>query len=150
MCSSDLDYAIDQLGLRQQQLENLKDTNQIAVDVSNQLTAIQQARVRYQAAVQNRVLEEQLLAAEQKKFGLGASTTYNVVTQQRDLATAQSTEVAALVTYSNARVSLGQTLGTTLEDYNVSIEEARSGRVARASSVPATLPSPAPGTGGMR
>jgi outer membrane protein TolC len=135
------DYAIDQLQLRQSQLQNRKDLNQIAVDVSNQVIGLQQARVRYEAAVRNRVLEEQLLDAEQKKFSLGASTTFLVVTQQRDLATAQSSEVAALVTYSNARVSLDQTLGTTLDENHISLQEALSGRVARPSAIPASPPS---------
>jgi outer membrane protein TolC len=130
------DQGIDQLSLRQTELENQRTTNQVFVDVSNQTVGLQQARIRYQAAVKNRILEEQLLSAEQKKFGLGASTTYNVVQQQRDLVAAQSTEVAALVAYSNARIALDQTLGTTLKTNNVSIDEATSGHVARASSLP--------------
>jgi outer membrane protein TolC len=134
------DQAIDQLSLRQTELENLRTANQVSVDVSNQTVALQQARIRYQAAVKNRILEEQLLSAEQKKFSLGASTTYNVVQQERDLATAQSTEVADLVAYSNARVSLDQTLGTTLRTNNISIDEATKGHVSRASSLPASLP----------
>ncbi len=138
------DQVIDELSLRQQALENVRSTNQVAVDVSNQYIGIQQARIKYQAAVKNRVLEEQLLSAEQKKFALGASTTYNVVQQERDLATAQSSEVAALVAYSQARVSLDQTLGTTLKTNNVSIEEAKSAIVRRASTLPASLPGPQP------
>ena len=39
------DYAIDQLNLRQTELANLRSTNQIAVDVSNQVVGLQQARV---------------------------------------------------------------------------------------------------------
>ena len=112
----------------------------VAVDVANQVVGLQQARARYQAGVRNRVLEQQLLDAEQKKFSLGASTSFNVVTQQRDLATAQSTEVAALVAYSNARVGLDETLGVTLETNHVSIKEAMAGRVARTSGIPATVP----------
>ena len=81
-----------------------------------------------------------MLTAEQKKFGLGASTTYNVVQQERDLATAQSTEVAALVAYSQARVTLDQIIGATLKSNNVSIDEAKTGKVNRASSLPETLP----------
>jgi outer membrane protein len=134
------DQVIDKLSIRQAQLQNAKDINQIAVDVSNQAVAVQQARARYQAAVRNRILEQQLLDAEQKKFSLGASTTFNVVQQQRDLATAQSNEVAALASYSNARISLNQTLGTTLEANHVSVGEAVSGRVARPSVLPASLP----------
>jgi outer membrane protein len=135
------DYAIDQLQLRQSELQNQKDRNEIVVDVSNQVTGLQQARVRYEAAVKNRVLEQQLLEAEQKKFSLGASTTFLVVTQQRDLATAQSNEVAALVAYSNARVALDQTVGTVLDENHISIQEALSGRLARKSGIPASLPS---------
>jgi outer membrane protein TolC len=138
------DQVIDQLSIRQQALENARSSNQVLVDVSNQSIGLQQARIRYQAAIKNRVLEEQLLSAEQKKFALGASTTYTVVQQERDLATAQSTEVAALVTYSQARVSLDQTLGTTLQSNHISIEEATSGKVSRASSLPAALPADQP------
>lgn len=134
------DSAIDKLTMRQDQLQVQKDINQVAVDVSNQIVALQQARVRYLSAVKNRVLEQQLLDAEQKKFALGASTPYNVVTQQRDLATAQSSETAALVAYSNARIALGQTVGTTLEDTHVSIKDAKSGYIARQSALPANLP----------
>jgi outer membrane protein TolC len=134
------DYGIDQLQLRQTQLSVQKDLKQAQVDVLNAVVALQQSRARYDAALRNRVLAQQLLDAEQKKYALGASTPYNVIQQQRDLATAQSTEIAALVTYSNARVSLDQTLGTTLESNHISIAEARAGKVAQASSVPATLP----------
>jgi outer membrane protein len=137
---AEADYAIDQLSLRQLQLESVRHVNQTAVDVSNQVVALQQARVRYLAAVKNRVLQEQLLTAEQKKFALGASTTFLVVQQQRDLATAQASEIADLAAYSNARVSLDQTLGTTLEANNVSLQDAANGRVVRQSSVPTAMP----------
>jgi outer membrane protein TolC len=137
------DYAIDQLSLRQQKLESMRHVNQVAVDVSNQLVALQQARVRYQAAVKNRELQQQLLIAEQKKFALGASTTFLVVQQQRDLSAAQATEIADLAAYSNARISLNQTLGTTLEAAHVSISDAQTGLISRQSSLPSNLP-PAP------
>jgi outer membrane protein TolC len=134
------DAAIDQLSLRQQALENARTVNQVLVDVSNQMVALQQARIRYQASVKNRILEEQLLTAEQKKFSLGASTTYAVVQQERDLATAQSTEVAALVAYSKARVGLDQTVGTTLTSNQVSIDEVKQAKVGRPSVLPTSLP----------
>lgn len=138
--SAQADSAIDQLQLRQSQLQNQKDLNQIVVDVSNGVIELEQARVRYEAAVKNRVLEEQLLDAEQKRFRLGASTTFNVVTQERDLATAQSNEVAALVSYSNAHITLDQIVGNVLEENHISLEEALSGGVARPSTLSATLP----------
>lgn len=134
------DYGIEQLGLRQTELANRRTVNQVAVDVSNQSIALQQARARYQAAVRNRILQQQLLDAEQKRFALGASTSFLVVQQQRNLSTAQATEVAALVAYSNAHVALDQTLGLTLQANNISIEEAQSGQVHRQSVLPEKLP----------
>lgn len=134
------DNAIDQLALRQSALQVQKDVNEVAVDVSTGVVGVQQARVRYQAAVRNRILEQQLLDAEQKKFSLGASTTFNVVQQQRDLATSQSAETAALVAYSNARIALDQTLGTTLQVNHVSFDEAMKGQIARTSMLPTILP----------
>ena len=105
------DYSIDLLQLRQTQLTNRKDFNQVEVDVRNGVVALQQARARFDAALKNRELQQELFDAEEKRFRLGASTPYNVALQQRDLISAQSSAVAALVAYSTARVSLDQTLG---------------------------------------
>jgi outer membrane protein TolC len=116
------DYGIDQLSLRQTQLTNQKDINQVQVDLMNSVVALEQARARHEAAVKNRVLAQQLLDSERKKFSLGASTPYLVTQQQRDLATAQSAEIAALVSWSNARVALDQTLGVTLETNHVTLK----------------------------
>jgi outer membrane protein len=130
------DFGIDQLQLRQTQLENQKSLNQVGVDVLNSVVALRQARARYEAAVKNRELDQQLLDAEQKKLDLGASVPYNVIQQQRELAAAQSAELGALVSYSNARVALDQTLGTILDTYHVSIAGTRAGQVETPSTPP--------------
>jgi outer membrane protein len=98
---------------------------------------LRQARARYEAAVQSRILEQQLLDAEEKKFNLGASTPYNVIVQQRDLTAAQSSELAARVTYQSARISLDQTTGTTLEVNHVSLTDVKSGKIPQPSVLPA-------------
>jgi hypothetical protein len=67
---------------------------------------------------------------------LGASTVYNVTQEQRDLAGAQSSEIAALVTWSNARISLDQILGITLETNHISLADAQSGKISRISVTP--------------
>jgi outer membrane protein len=109
----------------------------VEVDIQNAVIALRQARARYDAAERNRVLQEQLLDAEQRRFRLGASIPYNVIQQQRDLVNAQYALSAALVSYSNARIALDQSLGATLEVNHISIDEARIGRVSRP---PAPLP----------
>ena len=123
------DLAIDQLQLRQTELSVQKDVNQIQVDVLNAVVTLQQARARYESSVKNRVLAEQLLKAEQRKFSLGSSTPYEVIQQQRDLTTAQSNEVATLVAHSNARIRLDQTLGTILETNHISVVDVLQGQM---------------------
>ena len=135
------DYAIDLLTLRQTQLGNRKDLNQVEVDVRNSVVTLQQARARFDAALKNRVLQQQLFEAEQKRFQLGASTPYDVAVQQRDLISAQSSAVTALVAYSTARVALDQTLGATLERNHISLEEVKTGRIPRSSALPVSAPS---------
>jgi outer membrane protein TolC len=137
---AEADYAIDQLSLRQQQLGVARTVDQAQVDIMNSIVALRQARARYETAAQNLILQQQLYEAEQKKFAAGESTAYNVTLQQRDLVSGQSTELSALVGWKNARMSLDQTTGATLDVYHVSIGEAQAGKVARPSSLPAELP----------
>jgi outer membrane protein len=134
------DYGIEQLQLRQTEIRTQKDLNQVAVDISNQLIALKQAHTRYKAATQSRVLEEQLVTAEQKKYQLGSSTTFAVIQVQRDLATAKANEIAAQAQYANAKIGLERVLGTTLQDYNISVDEAKNGKVARNSVIPPNPP----------
>ena len=131
------DMIRDQLSLRQQQIRQQQLINQIRVDVRNALIGVQQARAGYEAALKSRVLQEQTLAAEQKKYTLGASTIFFVIQAQRDLAQALSAEVAALSAHSIAKVELDRATGQILDTYSISIDEARRGRVSRA---PSSLP----------
>jgi outer membrane protein len=120
--SAQADMIRGQLSLRQQEIRQQEQLNQIRVDVTNAVIAVQQARAGYQAAVKARVLQEQTLDAEQKKYALGASTTYLVIQAQRDLVQAASTEVAALSTYSKAKIQINLATGQILSAYNISID----------------------------
>ena len=136
------DYATSELELRQNQLNLRKNTNQVTVDVQNAVIGLQQARVRYDAASKARELQDQTLAADQRRYALGAATVFQVIQDQRDLATSQSTEVQAMANYTHARISFDQALGNTLEVNHISLDEAMKGRLARDSVLPETLPVP--------
>ena len=128
------DYILDTLSLRTQELQHQRLINSIGVDVRNALIAVQQAGASYHAAVQARVLQEQTLDAEQKKYTLGASTIFLVIQSQRDLAQARSNEVTAISAYAKSKVQLDNSLGTVFDSYHIEIGEAMSGRVSRAPS----------------
>ena len=134
------DYATSVLQLRQQELTLQKQYNQVRVDVQNAVIGVRQARVRYDSAVKARILQQQTLDADKKKYTLGASTVYQVVLDQQTLSTADSAETQALANYSHARIAFDQSLGTTLDANHISVDEALTGHVAQASVLPANLP----------
>ena len=64
---------------------------------------LQQARARYQTAVDTRELAEQSLMAEQSRFKYGVATVAQVIQAQKDLATGQDSEVQAMANYTHAQ-----------------------------------------------
>jgi outer membrane protein TolC len=62
-----------------------------------------------------RVLAEEQLRVETRRLEAGVSTTFNVLSFQRDLATAQANEVRAVADYYEALTNLENVRGTVLE-----------------------------------
>ena len=105
---------------------------QIALEVRNALTQVDMNKAKIEAATTARELAEQQLAAEQKKFELGASTIRFVLEEQRNVAQAQTDELQALVNYTKSLVDLDHSTGMTLKKNNVEIEKTlNSGAAAR-------------------
>jgi outer membrane protein TolC len=117
------DYARALLLERQEQASLQQLQNTVAVNVQNTQIALRQARTAVEAAVKTRQLQEQALAAEQTRFQLGASTIFLVVQAQRDLSTAASSEVRAMVNLVQARVDFERALGRTLESNQIDLVE---------------------------
>jgi outer membrane protein len=137
------DYATSLLEIRQDELNLQKTTNQVRVDVQNAVIGLQQARARYDAAVKSRVLQEKTLDADQRKLNLGATTPFQVVQDQRDMANARSSEAQAMANYSHARVQFDQALGGTLDANHISVTAALAGSGGAASMLPTQLPAEA-------
>jgi outer membrane protein len=77
----------------------------VATEVTNAALSISNSLTQYEAATKARELAQQRLAAEQSRFEVGLSTNYFVVQAQRDLATAQNSELRALLSYRQALVN---------------------------------------------
>jgi len=136
------DFGYDQLQFRQSQLRGQKDKNQIAVDIANQTNAVKQARAHYDVARNTRVLQQQLLEADQKR-ATGTATFNTVMVDRRALIAAEISVTSALAAYAHARVSLEQVLGETLERNNIALDEGLSGHVTRESTLPDVAHTPA-------
>jgi outer membrane protein len=119
------------------QLRQLK--NAALLDVRNTYIALTQDRAQVEAASKARELQQQTFDAEQKKYRLGASTVYNVILTQRDLITAQGTELRALANLEEAKANYERALGRTLEVNHVTVADAKTGEVERETLIPGTL-----------
>jgi len=81
---------------------------QVATDVTNAALIVESSLKSYEAATVARSLAETRLSAEQSRFEVGLSTNFFVVQAQRDLATAQNSELRALLNYRKAVVDYGR------------------------------------------
>jgi outer membrane protein TolC len=133
------DAVRDELQVRQTQVRRQQFEDQVRLDVADAYVAMQQARAAYEAAIQSRVLQQQSVKVEQETFNVGLATNYMVIQYQTYLAQAQSTEVAAKGAYAKAMIALDRATANTLEVNQVSIQEARNGRVSRPA---ARIPNP--------
>ncbi len=100
---------------------------QVATDVTNATINVTSGVERVQAAQAARELSQKTLEAEQSKFEVGMSTSYNVILTQRDLATAQNNELQAILNYRKALVELERLQQTTLTNLNITILNATGG-----------------------
>ena len=104
-------------------LQRLRNT--VTVDVRNAQITLMQDKAAVEADIRARILAEQTLDAEQKKFLLGASTPFLVIQAERDLATARSTEVRSLANLAEAKVNFDRALGRTLEVNRIDVADAK-------------------------
>jgi outer membrane protein len=111
------------LNERQQRTQDQEDQNTIAISVRNALIAIQQGEAQVAAAAKATQLAQQTLIDEQKKYQLGASTSYNVVLRTRDLTAAQGSELQARINLEIALVNFNQAMGRTLTANRITIAD---------------------------
>jgi outer membrane protein len=126
---AELEY--NQAELRLEQLEN-----EIRIQVRNAQYALQQDRARVEAAQQALTYAQQNLDAEQKRLNVGASTVYNVMTQENNLTAAENNLIAATTVYAKDRVSMDQMLSQTLDRNHIALDDAVTGQVHAEPIVP--------------
>ncbi len=134
------DQIRSELEFRQAQMRLQQLQNQIAIEVRNAQFTVQQGRARVEAARTARNLAQNNLEIEQKRHQLGASTSFQVLQAQRDLAQAESLLVTAMSAYEKARVELDRVVGLTLARNGIELEDAEKGTVTRLPQIPGVMP----------
>jgi len=74
---------------------------------------------RIKAATVAKKLAEEKLKAEEKKFEVGLSTSFNVLKFQEDLAEAQSNEIKTIIDYKQSRIRFRKSTASTLKHHDV-------------------------------
>jgi outer membrane protein len=134
------DQARSLIEYRQAEMHLEQLYTQIRMQVVQQLYALANDRAQVQASIAAEDYARQSLEAEQKKLSLGASTTANVLLQQRNLANAENTRISSNLTYAKDRALLYQVLASTLQHYGINLNEAATGNVATAPAIPGLQP----------
>ena len=120
---SELEYR--QAELRMEQLKK-----QVRIEVRNAQFALDQTGARVEAARKARDLAQRTFDITKKEQELGAGSSYQTLSAQRDLALAELDLVSAMTTYEKAKVELDRVTGTTLEHNGILIQDAISGVVS--------------------
>jgi outer membrane protein TolC len=100
------------------------------VEVRNTVRLVETNLKRVKAAQVNVRLQREKLAAEQKKFENGMSTSFQVLQFQTDLSSAESRENAAIVDYNNSLVELERVKGTLLASRHMALPGVKENRPA--------------------
>ena len=116
-------YALAQLSMKTAVL-NQQILEKTAVNEVR--SAVRQMQTSYKLVQANQVareLAEKKLGAEEEKLRVGLSTNYIVLQYQRDLGSARTAELQAIINYNVAQTSLERAMGTLLETKSIKITD---------------------------
>ncbi|MGH9515648.1 MAG: TolC family protein [Terriglobales bacterium] len=123
-----------ELEYRQAELRREELRKQIRIEVRNAEYALQQTAARVDAARKARDLAQRTFEITQKEQTLGAGSTFQTMTAQRDLALGELDLVTAMTVYEKAKVELDRATASTLEHNGIEIQAAIKGMIS--SSTP--------------
>jgi outer membrane protein len=132
------DAARSLLEQRQLQMKLQDAKNQAVWEVSKAVSAVHQARGQLDATLHLATVARQVLDMQQQKFTLASATVEDVITAQRNLATAEGNVVKVRATYAKALIQYEQATGTLLERKDIELSDAVDGEVHRAPNIPGT------------
>jgi outer membrane protein TolC len=119
-----------ELEYRQAQLRREELRNQIRIEVRNAQYALEQSGARVEAARKARDLAKRTFEITEKEQTLGAGSSFQTMTAQRDLALSELDLVTAMTVYEKAKVELDRATAGTLEDNGIKIQDAIQGTIS--------------------
>ena len=118
-----------ELEYRQSQVYAEELKKRIHIEVRNARYALEQGAARVDAARKARDLAQRTLDIMQKEQKLGAGSNQQTLGAEHDLALAESALVTAETAYEKAHIEVKRATGSILEEYRISIANAKAGIV---------------------
>jgi outer membrane protein TolC len=118
-----------ELEYRQAELRREELRNQIRIEVRNAAYALEQTAARVDSARKSRDLAQRTFEITQKEQTLGAGSTFQTMTAQRDLSLAELDLVTAMTVYEKAKVEVDRATASTLEHNGIEIQDAIKGTI---------------------
>lgn len=116
-------YNQAKLSLEQATLRLKNEEQVVYLEIRNGVRNVETNYKRVQAYRLARELAEKKLQAEEEKLRVGLSTNFVVLTYQRDLSTARSNELRAIVDYTISVANLEKAMGVSLKNMNITINQ---------------------------
>jgi outer membrane protein TolC len=127
---SKADQYRSELEYRQAELRREQLRKQIRIEVRNAQYTLEQSAARVKSAQKARELARKTFDITKKEQELGAGSSFQTLTAQRDLALAELDFVTAMTIYQKANIELVRSTGTTLEHNDIRVEDAIDGTVS--------------------
>jgi outer membrane protein len=105
------------------QYQQRRTTQNITLEVSNAVHALEQTKLSMEASKVARDLAQQSLHADERKYELGAETVFFVLDAQTQLAQAELNLIQAQVNFQIAVAQLDHATGDLMEHHHVEITE---------------------------
>jgi outer membrane protein TolC len=116
------DLADAELGRRQDQNQEIKTRESVALDVTNSVHQLEETKLTLEAAKIAVELGEKNLRAEERKFDLGSQTAFFVLDAQNQLAQTELALASAQTNYQIALAALDHATGELLTRHHIEIK----------------------------
>jgi outer membrane protein TolC len=123
--SIERDFQRSRVNLLQAKNDLDEEVQQIEIELQNWIRDVNDNFKKVQLAQRaTQLAEEQFRNEEEKvKLGVGNSSVVDLVRFQEDLGRARNDELNAKIDYLNSITELNQVVGTTLENWNITVEQ---------------------------
>ncbi|CPR18857.1 Outer membrane efflux family protein [Brenneria goodwinii] len=111
------------VNVQNQHIQLTEARQQLERDVTNAVRDIGARWRQFEIAQRARELSRRKLDIEREKLTVGRSSNFQVLSYEADLRNAENARLDALIAYLNAQAQLDQTLGTTLQSWDISLND---------------------------